>query len=73
MGQHITRPYEKIGVFENRFATKTRNLVGELLFNFTGKMDLFPRSDNFPDDVTPLQPMNLTASNQADIQLLLLV
>ena len=31
-------------------------------------MDLFPRSDNFPDDVTPLQPMNLTASNQADIQ-----
>ena len=68
MGQHITRPYQKIDVFENRFATKTRNLVGELLFNFTGKMDLFPRSDNFPDDVTPLQPMNLTASNQADIQ-----
>ena len=68
MGQHITRPYERVGLFENRFATKTRNLVGELLFNFVGKMELFPRSDNYPSTNTALEPQNQVASNQADIQ-----
>jgi len=67
MGQHITRPYVKEGLFENRFATKTRNCVGELLFNYTGKMELFPRSDNFASTST-MEPMNLTSNNQAAVQ-----
>ena len=67
MGQMITRPYTRTALFENRFATKTRNLVGELLFNFTGKMELFPRSDNFASSST-MEPMHLTSSNQAAVQ-----
>lgn len=67
MGQHITRPYEVADLLENRFATKTRNCVGELLFNYIGKMELFPRSDNWAE-TSNLQPMNLTASNQAGAQ-----
>jgi hypothetical protein len=67
MGQMITRPYTRTALFENRFATKTRNLVGELLFNFTGKMELFPRSDNFASTTT-MEPMHLTSSNQAAVQ-----
>ena len=67
MGQHITRPYTRTALFENRFATKTRNCVGELLFNYTGKMELFPRSDNFASTST-MEPMNLTSSNQAAVQ-----
>ena len=67
MGQMITRPYTRTALFENRFATKTRNLVGELLFNFTGKMELFPRSDNFASTST-MEPMHLTSSNQAAVQ-----
>ena len=68
MGQHITRPVAgREGIFENRFATKTRNLIGELLFNYTGKMELFPRSDNFASS-SAMEPMNLTSSNQSAVQ-----
>lgn len=68
MGASITRPYSRVGLLENKYPTKTRNCVGELLFNYVGKMQLFPRSDNYPSVNTALEPMNLTASNQAAVQ-----
>ena len=45
-GSSITRPFVEEAGLENRFATKVRNCVGELLFNFDGEMDIYPRSDS---------------------------
>lgn len=68
MGKHITRTTgDEVPFLENQFPTKTRNCVGELLFNYTGKMDLFPRSDNFAS-TSAMEPMNLHSSNQAAVQ-----
>ena len=56
-GSVITRPYILEVGTENRYATKVRNCVGELQFNYEGEMDIFPRSDNEPsttqDDPNP--------------------
>ena len=67
-GSSITRPYVLEAGLENRFATKVRNCVGELLFNFDGEMDLYPRSDSGATFKTQQQKNVITLSNAAAVQ-----
>ena len=46
-GNLLTLPYTSTINQRNRFASKSRNCIGALLFNFNGDMELFPPSDNF--------------------------
>ena len=46
-GDLLTLPYVKTSYMSNMVASKPRNLAGELLFNYKGDMDVFPRSDNW--------------------------
>ena len=62
-GSSITRPYILEAGVENRFATKVRNCVGELQFNYDGDMDLYPRSDNGATFKTQQQKQTITLSN----------
>jgi hypothetical protein len=53
-GDLITLPYVNIEMTSNPFASKPRNCVGELLFNYIGNMELDPPVDNWTD--TAQQP-----------------
>jgi len=53
-GDLITLPYANVMMTENTSASKPRNCVGELLFNYIGNMELDPPVDNWTD--TSLQP-----------------
>jgi len=66
-GSFITRPYiQEVGT-ENRFATKIRNCVGELQFNYEGDMEIFPRSDNFPNTTKDIDPQLIDISNKSAV------
>jgi hypothetical protein len=53
-GDLITLPYVNIDMTSNPSASKPRNCVGELLFNYIGNMELDPPVDNWTD--TAQQP-----------------
>ena len=53
-GDLITLPYINVEMTKNESASKPRNCVGELLFNFIGNMELDPPVDNWTD--TARQP-----------------
>lgn len=46
-GNLLTLPYTHTKFTENVYASKFRNCVGELLFQYIGDMDIYPPSDNF--------------------------
>ena len=48
-GDLITLPYTNVEMTKNAFASKPRNCVGELLFNYIGNMELDPPVDNWTD------------------------
>ena len=48
-GPLITLPYTNVVFSENRFSSKSRNCVGELLFDWIGEATVFPRSSNYVD------------------------
>lgn len=48
-GDLITLPYTNITLTRNLAASKYRNAVGELLFDYIGDMQLFPPVDNWTD------------------------
>ena len=48
-GEVLTVPYTESTYVGNGFATKTRNPVGELLFNWVGRLDLTPEADHWVD------------------------
>ena len=51
-GALVTLPYSHLLFASNPFATKPRNCVGELLFNFLGEIELVPPADNWTDTQT---------------------
>jgi len=51
-GSLVTLPYSHSLFASNPFATKARNCVGELLFTWTGEIDLDPPADNWTDTQT---------------------
>jgi hypothetical protein len=53
-GDLITLPYVNVEMTKNTSASKPRNCVGELLFNYIGNMELDPPVDNWTD--TARQP-----------------
>jgi hypothetical protein len=53
-GDLITLPYSNVTLSSNNFASKPRNCVGEILFNYIGNMELDPPVDNWTD--TAQQP-----------------
>ena len=48
-GSLLTLPYTPVVFSNNRFSSKTRNCVGELLFDFYGDLTVYPRSQNHVD------------------------
>lgn len=48
-GDLVTLPYTSVELTKNISASKPRNCVGELLFNFVGNMELDPPVDNWTD------------------------
>ena len=48
-GDLLTLPYAGYELASNNFASKPRNCVGELLFNYIGTMELDPPVDNWTD------------------------
>ena len=48
-GNILTLPYTSVTYKSNLVASKPRNCVGELLFNYKGTMEIYPRSDNWTD------------------------
>lgn len=53
-GDLLTLPYNHTALASNPFASKSRNCVGEMLFNYVGDMQLDPPVDNWTD--TAVQP-----------------
>ena len=53
-GDLITLPYRHVEMIKSTSASKPRNCVGELLFNYIGNMELDPPVDNWTD--TTQQP-----------------
>ncbi len=53
-GDLLTLPYTNVELTKNTSASKPRNCVGELLFNYIGSMELDPPVDNWTD--TTRQP-----------------
>jgi len=53
-GDLITLPYVNVEMTKNTSASKPRNCVGELLFNYIGNMELDPPVDNWTD--TAIKP-----------------
>lgn len=51
-GALVTLPYSHSLFASNPFATKPRNCVGELLFNWIGEIELNPPADNWTDTQT---------------------
>ena len=50
-----------------RAASKVRNCVGELQFNFDGEMEIYPRSDNGATYKKQMEKQTVVLSNQAAI------
>ena len=48
-GDLLTLPYNYTALTKNPFASKSRNCVGDLLFNYIGDMTLDPPVDNWTD------------------------
>ena len=48
-GDLITLPYRHVEMIKSTSASKPRNCVGELLFNYIGNMELDPPVDNWTD------------------------
>ncbi len=48
-GDLVTLPYVNVELSKNVSASKPRNCVGELLFNYVGNMELDPPVDNWTD------------------------
>lgn len=48
-GDLITLPYRHVDLIKSTSASKPRNCVGELLFNYIGNMELDPPVDNWTD------------------------
>ena len=48
-GDLLTLPYSNVDLTKNISASKPRNCVGELLFNYIGSMELDPPVDNWTD------------------------
>ena len=48
-GSLLTLPYTSVAFSENRFSSKARNCVGELLFDYFGDLIVYPRSQNHVD------------------------
>jgi len=46
-GNLLTLPYTLVDNQRNINASKSRNCIGALLFNYKGDLDLYPQSDNF--------------------------
>ena len=46
-GNLITKNYSHVAYKENKQASKFRNAVGDLLFNYIGDMEIYPPSDNY--------------------------
>jgi len=46
-GNLITKNYSHVTYKENKQASKFRNAVGDLLFNYIGDMEMYPPSDNY--------------------------
>ena len=66
-GSLITRPFiQEVGT-ENRYATKVRNCVGELQFNYEGEMEIYPRSDNGANWTVPPKTQKIAISNKAAV------
>ena len=67
-GSMITRPITGYQIPQGqRAATKTRNCVGELQFNFDGDMEIYPRSDNGATFKKQLDKQTIVLSNQAAV------
>lgn len=48
-GDLVTLPYANVDLTKNTSASKPRNCVGDLLFNYIGNMELDPPVDNWTD------------------------
>lgn len=48
-GDLLTLPFTKTVFSENRFSSKARNCVGELLFAWEGDLNVYPRGANYVD------------------------
>lgn len=66
-GSMIHRPIVKYNWQGSTAATKVRNCVGELQFNYWGEMDIYPRSDNGATYKKQMQKQVITLSNAAAI------
>lgn len=66
-GNLVTLPYTEAFYSRNQNASKPRNCVGELLFNYDGDMKVFPSSDTAADKDASPEPVNirLKGSGQA--------
>ena len=51
-GDLLTLPYTEAAMIVQPFASKFRNCVGELLFNYLGEVELDPPVDNWTDTTT---------------------
>lgn len=51
-GDLLTLPYTEVSMINQQFASKFRNCVGELLFNYIGDITLDPPVDNWTDTTT---------------------
>lgn len=51
-GDLLTLPYTEVPMVRQLFASKFRNCVGELLFNYVGEIQLDPPVDNWTDTTT---------------------
>jgi len=58
-GNLVTLPYTQVEYSKNNAASKPRNCVGELLFNYTGDIKVFPTSDTASDKDASPEPVNI--------------
>lgn len=58
-GNLVTLPYTEQVFSKNVNASKPRNCVGELLFNYDGDMKVFPTSDTASDKDASPEPVNI--------------
>ena len=65
-GNLITLPFTQEVFSENRFASKPKNCVGELLFNYTGDMRVWPTSDTNRDPDFSPTPNNIRLTGSAE-------
>ncbi len=65
-GSNVSRPFTNIPHSQNgQYITEPKNLVSDLLFNYIGKMTVYPRSDVFKDSQFDT-PLILKDSNKAE-------